>query len=640
MRAELDRAVLQVPRANFLKPAGRPASGERHLTLDKERPTGIDRFRVDGERLGVAGRVTFEDGRPQTALFDRIRLGEATDASGELRIPRAPGDAWVASLRGRSLDASEEFGRDRVRPRAEDEAEPAGPPWSVEAKFDQVVLGGEGRVLMAVAGRADSDGRIIRRGVLTGQTGAGAAFRLEITPGRTGRTLVGTAEDAGGLLRALAVIEDMRGGRLVVQGSYDDRAAGHPLEGTAVIADFRMRNAPGLGKLLQAMTLYGLVDVLQGPGLGFDRLVAPFRLTRDTLELADMRAFSTSLGMTAKGRIETRPRHNGDRGHHRAGLFLQHAARRDSADREAVQPRARRRRVRRHLQHARPAARPGGVGQSAGGADAGVPARPVRHFRRAARRRPAGRGAGQRGAELKRTEPMATVKAILFDTFGTVVDWRGSLIAALSAFGKARGIDADWTALVDAWRGAYVPSMDRVRRGELPWTILDDLHRASLAGLVARFGIAGLSEADLDRITRFWHRLHPWPDAVPGLARLKAKFVIAPLSNGNVALLVNLAKFAGLPWDMVCSAELFGHYKPDPETYLGAAGLLGLAPGEVMMAAAHNADLHAARRCGLQTAFFPRPGEYGPLQDRDLAADSDWTVVARDIPDLAEQMGA
>jgi 2-haloacid dehalogenase len=231
------------------------------------------------------------------------------------------------------------------------------------------------------------------------------------------------------------------------------------------------------------------------------------------------------------------------------------------------------------------------------------------------------------------------VKAILFDTFGSVVDWRGSLIADLTAWSATRGISADWPALVDEWRAAYAPSMDRVRRGELPWTILDHLHRASLDHLVARFAIPGLSEADLDHINRGWHRLTPWPDAIPGLTRLRRRYVIGPLSNGNVALLVNMAKAAGIPWDMVCSTELFGHYKPDPETYLGAARILGLAPAEVMMAAAHNNDLHAARACGLRTAFFPRPTEYGPRQARDFAADSDWDIVAADIEDMATQLG-
>jgi 2-haloacid dehalogenase len=230
--------------------------------------------------------------------------------------------------------------------------------------------------------------------------------------------------------------------------------------------------------------------------------------------------------------------------------------------------------------------------------------------------------------------------AIVFDTFGSVVDWRGSLIADLSAYGAKRGIAADWTALVDAWRAAYHPSMERVRKREVPWTKLDDLHRGSLDGLVAKFGITGLTEDDLRHINLGWHRLDPWPDSVGGLTRLKRRFIIGPLSNGNVALLTKMAKHASLPWDVVFGSDLFGHYKPDPETYLGVARLLDLAPGEVMMAAAHNNDLAAARRSGLMTAFWPRPTEYGPHQKRDFAAEQDWDVVAKDIEDLAEQLGA
>jgi 2-haloacid dehalogenase len=229
--------------------------------------------------------------------------------------------------------------------------------------------------------------------------------------------------------------------------------------------------------------------------------------------------------------------------------------------------------------------------------------------------------------------------AIVFDTFGTVVDWRGSLIAELTAFGRERRIEADWAALVDAWRRAYHPSMDRVRKGEQKWTILDDLHRSSLDQLVQEFGIEGLSEADLRHINRGWHRLKPWPDSVPGLARLKRKFIIGPLSNGNVGLLTNMAKYAGLPWDVIFGSDLFGHYKPDPETYLGVARLLGLEPSQVMMAAAHNSDLGHARRVGLMTGFFPRPNEYGPNQTRDFTAEQDWDVVAADIEDLAGQLG-
>jgi len=229
--------------------------------------------------------------------------------------------------------------------------------------------------------------------------------------------------------------------------------------------------------------------------------------------------------------------------------------------------------------------------------------------------------------------------AIVFDTFGSVVDWRGSLIADLTAFGKQRGITADWPALVDAWRAAYHPSMDRVRKGLEPWTKLDGLHRASLDRLVAEFGIKGLTEQDLVHINLGWHRLNGWPDSVAGLTRLKTRFVIGPLSNGNVSLLTYMAKHAGLPWDMVFGSDLFGHFKPDPETYLGVAKMMDLAPDQVMMAAAHNGDLAAARKNGLMTAFWPRPTEYGPHQKRDYTAEQDWDIVARDIEDLATQLG-
>jgi 2-haloacid dehalogenase len=230
-------------------------------------------------------------------------------------------------------------------------------------------------------------------------------------------------------------------------------------------------------------------------------------------------------------------------------------------------------------------------------------------------------------------------RAIVFDVFGSVVDWRSSLIDELTAFGRERGIAADWVKLVDDWRGEYVPSMKRVFKGELPWTRLDDLHRASLEKLVAGQGIEGLADADLAHMTMGWHRLKPWPDSVAGLARLKSRFTVAPLSNGNVSLLVDMAKHAGLPWDMVFGSDLFGHYKPAPETYLGAARLLDLEPGEVMMAAAHNGDLKAAQKLGLMTAFFARPTEYGPHQQYDFEATGEWDYVARDIEDLARRLG-
>jgi 2-haloacid dehalogenase len=207
---------------------------------------------------------------------------------------------------------------------------------------------------------------------------------------------------------------------------------------------------------------------------------------------------------------------------------------------------------------------------------------------------------------------MPDPEALVFDVFGTVVDWRSSIIREGEELGRRKHLDVDWAAFADAWRSRYAPSMERVRRGEIPWTKLDDLHRASLEELTREFGIEGLSEGEKDHLNRVWHRLEPWPDAVAGLILLKRRHVIAPLSNGNVSLLVNLAKRAGLPWDLIISAELIRLYKPDPETYLLAPYLLDLHPEQVMMVAAHADDLHAARENGLKTAYVPRPLEFGP----------------------------
>lgn len=230
------------------------------------------------------------------------------------------------------------------------------------------------------------------------------------------------------------------------------------------------------------------------------------------------------------------------------------------------------------------------------------------------------------------------VRALLFDVFGSVVDWRTSIARDLSAWGKTKGIEADWEAFARAWRGHYQPKMHEVRTGQRPFTLLDDLHREALQLLLPTFRISNLSEADIVYVNRVWHRLDAWPDSIAGLWRLKAKFTIAPLSNGNVALLNNMAKHAGLPWDLNLSTEWFKAYKPQPETYLGAVRALGLTPGEVMMCAAHNDDLLAARQCGLKTAFWPRPTEYGTEQSKDFAAEENWDVVATDIRDLASQL--
>ena len=234
---------------------------------------------------------------------------------------------------------------------------------------------------------------------------------------------------------------------------------------------------------------------------------------------------------------------------------------------------------------------------------------------------------------------MDGVKALVFDVFGTVVDWRSSVTRHAAAFGAAHGISADWAAFADGWRGKYQPYMGKVRSGELPWTKLDALHRMGLVELLGEFGIDNISESAIDELNLAWHRLDPWPDAPAGLSRLKAKYIIGTMSNGNVALMTNMAKYAALPWDVILGAELAQAYKPDPKTYLTGAELLGLAPGQVMMVAAHQSDLRAAAAQGLKTAFVPRPLEFGPDRQPDLTPDPSFDVVAVDFRDLAAQMG-
>jgi 2-haloacid dehalogenase len=235
------------------------------------------------------------------------------------------------------------------------------------------------------------------------------------------------------------------------------------------------------------------------------------------------------------------------------------------------------------------------------------------------------------------------VKALVFDTFGTVVDWRGSIIAEGETWGKSKGISIDWGRFADRWRAGYAPAMDKVRKGQLPWTKLDALHRMILEDLLKEFVIQGVTEDEKDHWNRVWHRLKPWPDSVAGLARLKKKYTIAPLSNGNVSLLADMGKNAGLPWDLILSAELARHYKPDRESYLTAAELLSLKPEEVMMTAAHRADLQAARSFGLRTGFIHRPKEYGNspthVRTADSAQPGDFDVVSEDMLDLASKMG-
>lgn len=231
------------------------------------------------------------------------------------------------------------------------------------------------------------------------------------------------------------------------------------------------------------------------------------------------------------------------------------------------------------------------------------------------------------------------VKALTFDVFGTVVDWRSSLIEQFRAFGREKGIAVPWDAFVDAWKTCYGPGMDAVRTGKLPWTNVDGIYRRKLDELLIEYGIHGLSEEEKLDLNRAWHRCNPWPDAVPGLRRLKEKYVLSTLSNGDVACMVTMARHGGLPWDCVLCAEIFRHYKPDPEVYRGAIELLALEPQEIMMVAAHNYDLRAARSHGMRTAFVARPLEYGPGQASDLEPEDDWDVIAGNFEELAAALG-
>ena len=231
---------------------------------------------------------------------------------------------------------------------------------------------------------------------------------------------------------------------------------------------------------------------------------------------------------------------------------------------------------------------------------------------------------------------LGEVRALAFDIFGTVVDWRTSITREGQLLQQRLALpEQDWAAFADDWRAGYQPAMREVRSGALPWTDLDGLHRRILDRLLAARGLE-LSASDAADFNRVWHRLIPWPDSVAGLYRLKQRYTITALSNGNVALLVNLAKQAALPWDAVLSAELFRHYKPDPEVYLGAARLLGLAPAQLMMVAAHPSDLRAAAACGLRTAYVPRPLEHGPGGQLEPSQAGEFDLVASDFSALAQ----
>ena len=230
------------------------------------------------------------------------------------------------------------------------------------------------------------------------------------------------------------------------------------------------------------------------------------------------------------------------------------------------------------------------------------------------------------------------VRALVFDVFGTVVDWRGGVSREAAPFLARHAPGADPAVFADAWRRRYQPAMEAVRSGRRPFTRLDVLHRENLDALLPEFGIADVPAAELDVLNLAWHRLDAWPDVVAGLTRLRTRFIIAPLSNGNIILMLDIAKRAGLPWDAILGAEVVQAYKPAREAYVRTAEVLAMRPEEVCLVAAHNSDLAAARTCGLRTAFVPRPLEHGPGQRTDLAPEQAWDVVAADFQELAGRL--
>lgn len=247
--------------------------------------------------------------------------------------------------------------------------------------------------------------------------------------------------------------------------------------------------------------------------------------------------------------------------------------------------------------------------------------------------------AGVDGEARTMSQPRSDITILVFDTFGTVVDWRGTIVSEGAELSKRKGLRVDWAAFADAWRAEYRPSMDRVRKGELPWTNLDGLHRMSLEAIAPRFGLQALSAAEMAHLHHVWHRCRPWPDSVDGLTRLKTRFVIAPLSNGNISLITNMAKRGGLPWDCVLGAELVQHYKPDPETYLSPAKFFDVAPSQVMMVAAHTPDLAVPKKLGLRTAYVHRPYEGGTSSGLTLPAAGSYDYIVKDLKELATALG-
>ena len=301
---DLAHAAITQARLGLNKPAGAAAAGDLKLVLDHDRLVGIEHVAVTGDGISVQGGADIEGGRPSVLRLQQVRIGADTDLHGEIALPQKPGDAYRVNLQGSSIDASGEFGQSRPKGEAKAAGEDrASPPYRVDVRFDRVRVG-NGQRFTAVSAHVEHDGHIIRRAQLQGRTAGGAPFSASIEPGGGSRRLEATAGDVGALLRGLDVAQDVTSGRMSLSGTFDDRRPGHPLTGRLDVEAFRIRGAAAFGKILQGMTLYGLADAMSGPGLNFTRLVTQFHYAADTLELTETRAFSSSLGLTAKGELD------------------------------------------------------------------------------------------------------------------------------------------------------------------------------------------------------------------------------------------------------------------------------------------------------------------------------------------------
>ena len=240
---------------------------------------------------------------------------------------------------------------------------------------------------------------------------------------------------------------------------------------------------------------------------------------------------------------------------------------------------------------------------------------------------------------------MLEVKALLFDVFGTVVDWRTGIAIEVQMIAKKYNIELNADDFADAWRAEYQPAMEQIRSGKRSFTILDTLHLENLKKIAPRFNLNNLSNEDLNFLVSAWHRLPGWPDSSQGLNKLKKKFILATQSNGNIALMVNMAKYSNLSWDVILGAEVLGHYKPEPQAYIKACKALNLKPSECLMVAAHDDDLKAASLQGMKTAYVHRPFEYGKDKLFDIAEVNDykgnrnWDIMSKDFNDLALKLG-